>query len=147
MSAPKLLFRVTRQVEDSGAWGTIWLLMPDGDLAPFAVTLERTYESGKRIKIPDGIWYCTRRRYNKGKYPTWEIHIPDHKFILFHKGNKELHSDGCVLVAENFHDFDPAKGLQDIGVGSSAAGFGELMSLSSDVEHFFVEFFTVPGRK
>ena len=160
MSAPVVLFKVQRNIMDAGAFGTMWyypIIQDDiGDWVrqhhvepiPFALTLERTYEShesDKRLKIIDGIWYCTRRRYNKGKYMTWEIHVPEHKYCLFHKGNKELHSDGCTLVAENFHDFDPAVGLQGAGIGNSKGGFGEFMSLTKDVDHFFTEFVTVGG--
>ncbi len=140
---PPILFRVDRRIRDSGAWGSMWYLGGAADI-PICVTLERTYETGKRIKIRDGIWHCTRRRYNKGQYDTWEIHIPDHDYILVHKANWEKDLDGCLGVAEQYHDFDPKSGIQDPGIGKSRAAFYEFMSLTVGAESFFIHFVTLP---
>lgn len=134
---PRILFEITRRVTDSGVYGTLW---HHGD--PFAVTLERAEEDGNS-KIPDGLWYCDRRRYIKGGYHTFEIHVPHHDLILFHKGNWQRDTEGCVLIAEQFHDFNPAPGLQDPGIGNSAGGFAEFMALANDSPQFFTKFSTM----
>jgi uncharacterized protein DUF5675 len=102
---------------NDGAFG---VLMQNG--VPFAVTLERTYEPGNTVKIGNGFHECRRSRYNKGSYDTYEIEVPGHSRILFHKGNTELHSDGCVLVAESFAVLGDKP-----GVALSAEGFNEFM--------------------
>ena len=144
-SIPTTMFTLRRVVQDNGAWGTIWF-NEGQEPVPFAVTLERTYEGTfKQIKVPDGLWLCTRRKYNRGNYMTWEIHVPGHRYILFHKGNKELQSDGCILIAEQFFDFDSDPGLQSPGVGRSGDAFKEFMQLSEGVDRFFLEVMTIGG--
>lgn len=100
---------------------------------PFAVTLERTYdnESQRRVKIQNGKHNCYRSRYNKGNYDTFEIEVPGHSRILFHKGNTELHSEGCVLVAESFAMFG-----EKPGIAFSGEGFNEFMKRAANTDHF-----------
>lgn len=64
---------------------------------PVAVTVEHTFEDG-RVAIKAGDWLCKRGFFHRGGYETFEIFIPDHSRILFHKGNTETDSEGCVLV-------------------------------------------------
>lgn len=103
---------------------------------PFAVTLERTYDTGKQIKIPAGIHRCHRSRYNKGNYDTFEIEIEGHSRILFHRGNTELHSEGCILVAESFAMFGGKP-----GIALSGEGFGEFMKRAGSVDSFMLTVF------
>ena len=116
--------------------------IPDGcfgvllhDNVPFAVTLERTYDDLK-VKIPAGIHKCHRSRYNKGGYDTFEIEIEGHSRILFHKGNTELHSDGCILVAESFAMFGDRP-----GIALSGDGFTEFMKRTGGVDSFMLTVF------
>jgi hypothetical protein len=113
----------------SGAFG---VLLHNG--IPFAVTLERTYDPGNTVKIGNGFHECHRSRYNKGGYDTFEITVPGHSRILFHKGNTELHSEGCVLVAESFATFGDKP-----GVAMSAEGFNEFMKRVGEVDSFTLE--------
>lgn len=59
----------------------------------------------ERFHIPDGEYLCRRFSGTKWK-DTFEIVRPGtdgvdgHKFLLFHSGNKEGHSLGCVLLGE-----------------------------------------------
>jgi len=105
---------------------------------PFAVTLERTFEwndpDGYRVVVPTGMVLCNLSKYYKGGYPTYELQIEGHSRVLFHKGNKEEHSRGCILVAESFHNF----GSQP-GIANSAGGFKEFMVLTGDVPAFNLE--------
>lgn len=115
-------------------------ILPDGcfgvllhNEVPFAVTLERTYDEGKQIKIPAGIHRCRRSRYNRGNYDTFEIEIEGHSRILFHRGNTELHSEGCILVAESFAMFGDKP-----GIALSGEGFKEFMDRAGSVDSFML---------
>ena len=122
-----MIFLLNRvYVGEEGAFGTIGLQ----DKPPFAVTLERTFENN-RVVIPKGTHQCIRSVYYKGGYPTYEIMVDGHSRVLFHKGNKEEHSLGCILVAEYFHDFD-----EEPGIANSAGGFNEFMSLAGNIKEF-----------
>ncbi len=101
---------------------------------PFAVTLERTYDPGNTVKIGNGFHECHRSRYAKGGYDTFEITVLGHDRILFHKGNVELHSEGCVLVAESYAVFGDKP-----GVAMSGQGFEEFMKRTGDVDSFLLE--------
>lgn len=115
---------------NSGAFG---VLLHNG--IPFAVTLERTYDDqSNSVKIQLGVHNCVRSRYNKGGYDTFEIEVPGHTRILFHKGNTELHSEGCVLVAESFAMFGDKP-----GIALSGQGFDEFMKRAAGVDSFTLE--------
>ncbi len=111
------------------------LLDPTG--RPFAVTLEHTFDDGLPI-IQAGMHQCNRSYYNKGQYATFEITVEGHSRILFHKGNKEADSAGCVLVAESFGELGGAAAVLD-----SAHGFEELMQLTNGINVFWLN---VTGR-
>jgi len=113
---------------NDGAFG---VLLHNG--VPFAVTLERTYE-GNTTKIGNGFHECSRSRYHKGGYDTYEIEVPGHSRILFHKGNTELHSDGCILVAESYAVMGDKP-----GIAFSAEGFNEFMKRAADAKAFTLE--------
>ena len=114
---------------NDGAFG---VLMQNN--VPFAVTLERTYDPGRTVKIGNGFHECKRSRYNRGNYDTYEIEVVGHSDIKFHKGNVELHSEGCVLIAESYAMFGDKP-----GVSLSAEGFGEFMKRTGDMDSFTLE--------
>lgn len=134
------MFKIVRIVNGVGAWGM--LIYKN---SPICGTLERVYleEDSYVPKIHDGLWHCHRDFYHKGGYETFEIFIPGHTRILFHKGNWPKDSEGCVLLGESYHDFNPAAGIQDPGLGNSGAAFGEFMTLTKGIEDFFLEVQTV----
>jgi hypothetical protein len=104
---------------------------------PFAVTLERTFDGDVPV-IQNGVWRCKRDFYHAGGYPTFEIIVPDHTLVKFHKGNLERHSKACVLVGEQFAMFE-----WQPGIAQSGAGFDEFMRLAAGVSEFDL---TVSGR-
>lgn len=118
---PFPLFSIVRvAIRSDGAYG---VLLHGG--LPFAVTLEKTYQplSGigrQEVKIPVGRHRCVSTFYYKGGYSTYEIMVPGHSRLLFHKGNIEAHSEGCVLVGESFASIAGTP-----GIASSAVGFAE----------------------
>lgn len=107
---------------------------------PICGTLERSYgkNGGYETKIKDGLWHCSSSMFHRGNYETFEIHIPGHTRILFHKGNWPTDSDGCVLLGEQYTDFDPEAGIQDAALGNSGAAFKEFMSLTEGIDSFFL---------
>jgi hypothetical protein len=96
------------------------------DGKPIAVSLEHTFEDGRPV-IAAGEYWCTRDYYHKGGYETFEIQVVGHDRVLFHIGNTEMDSRGCVLVGERFG--------KD-GVLDSRSGFAEFMRLTSGLPAF-----------
>jgi hypothetical protein len=88
-------------VVPDGAFG---ILKVDG--LPWLATLERTYPiSGvlQLVKIPAGTWTCKRTEFNRGGYDTFEVTgVPGHSRLLFHIGNSETDSEGCILLGRRF---------------------------------------------
>lgn len=84
-------------VRPEGAFG---VLKFDG--LPIALTLERTYEQDGRqfTKIPCGRWRCRRTFFVRGSYESYEVLVPGHSRLLFHRGNTEGDSEGCILVGK-----------------------------------------------
>lgn len=101
---------------------------------PFAVALERTFEND-RVVIPAGRTRCNRTTYHKGGYETFEILVPGHTRVLFHKGNKEEDSEACVLVAEQFIILPSGRA----GVGQSGVAHEEMMRLTRGLSEFELE--------
>ena len=119
-------------------------LLPDGcfsvllwDKRPFAVSVERTFDSGYPV-ISEGMYQCRRDFYHKGGYETFEIIVQGHDRILFHKGNTEDNSIGCVCVAEKFSSLSGK-----LAVLESKEGFEEFMQLTTGLDNFNME---VTGR-
>lgn len=77
-----------------------------------AVTLERSYDSGNgdgsyTSKIPNGTYECVRgsHRLHNMRQPfiTFEIEgVKGHDNILFHVGNYNDDSEGCVLIGHGY---------------------------------------------
>jgi hypothetical protein len=85
------------------------VLSPDGifgelftdDGSHVAVTLEHSY--GLQPKLPDGEYQCVRGFHQlQGMHHTFETFeitgVPGHSGILFHTGNFNKDSSGCVLL-------------------------------------------------
>jgi hypothetical protein len=138
------LFTLQRVVvRDAGAFGVLVHNAPTGRV-PFAVTLERTYPTaaeagvsekydGQFVKLQRGVHRCERRWFTKGGYFTFEIIQPGHSQILFHRGNIEAHSEGCVLVAESFSAIGDEPGILDGG------GLTEFLKRAAAVDSFDLE--------
>ncbi len=78
------------------------------------VTLEHAYKAlwGSciyRPKIEEGIYHCIRGLHRLARmihdFETFEIIVPGHTDILFHVGNINNDSEGCVLLGtSNYKD-------------------------------------------
>lgn len=100
---------------------------------PF-VTLEHAYPDNKGSyisKIPDGMYRCVKGSHSLHQGPpftTFEITgVKGHAGILFHVGNTNEDSEGCVLLGE-------------LQVGSSIHkskdAFSRFMSIQDDLDTF-----------
>jgi hypothetical protein len=112
--------------------GAFSVLLVDGVPAG-PVCIERTYpvvESRPRgpqfVKIPAGRYRCVQTVFAKGGYPTFEVTgVTGHNRLLFHRGNAEGDSEGCILVGQRFGSLGASP-----AVLSSAIGFSEFMRLA-----------------
>lgn len=130
-------FTIKRVVENpQGVFGVLldsldWV---KGD-TPFALTLERNWESNKKNVscIPAGDYLC--KRWHSAKHPnTFEImNVPNRSAILFHTGNLEGDSAGCVLVGEEFGYIG-----DQIAVLSSKRGFNEFIQRTEGINEFWL---------
>jgi hypothetical protein len=103
---------------------------------PFALTLERPWRENRRGEscIPAGRYTC--RRVKSPKFgDTFEIvNVPGRSAILFHKGNIDDDTHGCILVGEQF---EPVLGKP--GIVASKEGFAEFLGLLRLVDEFPIE--------
>ncbi len=122
--------------------------LTDEDGNVIAQTVEHAYESlvshdigdGEGItyspKLPIGTYTCVRgqHRLHSGPIETFEITgVLGHSGVLFHYGNTQQDSDGCVIVGQAVVD-DPQSGVQM--VTNSRTTFMKLMELESERDEF-----------
>jgi hypothetical protein len=135
----------TIAVRDDGCFS---VMLWDG--RPCLVSVERTFDNGLPV-IGGGAFDCRRSRYHKGGYETFEIIVPGHTRVLFHKGALEEHSLACVIVGESFGGFDRARKAyaqradadDQTAILGSSAGFEEFMLLTAGIDFFRMQ---VTGR-
>ena len=124
-------------VHDTGCYG---VLLQHG--IPFATTLERTYalpQGKQHVRIPPGLWTCRRTVYHKGGYPTYEVaEVPGHSRLLFHKGNMETDSEGCILLGSGY-------AMAWSGVTQSALALNEFMRRCGERPYFLLEVRQIEG--
>lgn len=110
-----------------------------------AVTLEHSYTAANDPKMINGEYKCVRGMHalksffdDKGdqikpSFETFEIeNVPGHKDILFHVGNYEDDSEGCVLIGQQIgHKID--NGLM---IMNSKKAFESFMKLLEGVDSF-----------
>ena len=103
-------------------------------------TLEHSYEVNDAIgvsyvpKIPKGQYTCKRGIHQlKGhlnSFETFEVTgVENHSHLLFHVGNFNQDSEGCVLVGKGLV-------LDPLQITSSKLAFSEFMKLMDGLESF-----------
>ncbi len=124
---------------DDGVFGVIL----DG-ITPFALTLENPDLNNLRGKscIPVGEYLCVR--YSSTRYPDTFIvtNVPDRDYILFHVGNTDKDTAGCILVAEEFGELN-----KKTAILSSKKGFAEFMERLKGFERFLLKIEKHYGEK
>ena len=113
---------------DDGMFGVV----VDG-ITPFALTLENMWLNNTRNLscIPAGEYRC--ERVNSPRFgDTFEVmNVPDRTHILFHKGNTEDNTKGCILIAEEFGYLN-----KKTAILSSSKGYGEFMQRLEGLDSF-----------
>ena len=115
-------------------YGTFGVLFNDG--IPFALTLENAWINNVRNQscIPIGKYKC--KRFNSPKFgETFRImDVPNRgevEGVLFHKGNLDDDTRGCILIGEQFEllNGEPA-------ILRSGKGFTEFMDKNKNINEF-----------
>jgi hypothetical protein len=95
------------------------------------ITLEHSFDS--KPKVYDGTFTCVRgvhRLHNNIPFETFEITgVQGHTGILFHIGNYNKDSDGCVLLGMD---------RQDDMITHSAIAFSKFTALLEGVQTFIL---------
>ncbi len=114
--------------------GTFGVLF-DGDI-PFCLTLEREWKDNKRniSCIPVGIYTCKRIDSPKFGDTFQVLRVPDRSDILFHKGNIEDDSHGCIIIGEQYHNY---KGK--VSLKASREGYAEFHRILNPDDWFELE--------
>jgi hypothetical protein len=98
-----------------------------------ADTLEHAYPEGNFYypKVPPGAYICRRGTHvlhDGVPFITFEVtEVPGHTGILFHTGNVNQDSEGCILLGE---------GMTPTHITESRRAFVKFMLLQSDVNEF-----------
>lgn len=109
---------------------------------PFALTLERPWLDNQvgLSCIPEGNYTCLRCRnspdYNYQDSPrfgnTFQVfNVPGRSKILFHKGNIDDDTHGCILLGEQY-EFIGRK----VAILSSKKGFQEFKDYTQRIDEF-----------
>ena len=87
------------------------------------------------FSIPVGSYFC-RRFHGKRWQDTFEIVVPGHTALLFHAGNTEQDTEGCILLGEEVGEL---KGRR--AVLASGKAFAEFMRKMGEDKEFnlFIE--------
>ncbi|MDP2815297.1 MAG: DUF5675 family protein [Rectinemataceae bacterium] len=109
---------------------------------PFALTLELPWRdnTAEYSCIPSGFYVCKRIQSPKFGNTFEIVNVAGRSNILFHKGNKDEDTKGCILVGEEFSVIDGER-----AISSSARGFAEFMELNKDKNEFDLFVLTQTG--
>lgn len=95
-------------------------------------------------RIPAGRYICKRSRFHRGGYDTFEITgVPGRSRILFHKGNTEEDTMGCVLLGMELgtlvvRDEETGERRRKVAVLRSGDAFREFMDALRGVDEWEV---------
>lgn len=121
----------------------IFGVLQDESGNPLAVTLEHSYllEDGSYApKVGVGTYVCQRGMHQLAHmtlpFETFEItNVPDHTNILFHVGNYNQDSEGCVLLGQKM--IQESSGIHMIT--NSKIAFSEFMEHMEGLDQFTLE--------
>jgi hypothetical protein len=118
--------RIVRlETSDQGAIGVLLL-----DYVIFCFTLEPDENERGKLYIPQGGYHC--QRFHGTKWPnTFEIEVPGHTAVLFHAGNVEADTLGCVLLGSS-----TGKLKGNRAVLNSGATFQAFLDITKSVDNF-----------
>lgn len=120
---------------ESGIFGHLYDL--DGNL--IASTLEHAYDAGNgdgsyAPKLPAGEYTCLRGQHQlshmRQSFITFEVlNVPGHTGILFHVGNFNDDSNGCILLGSSTNESAHY-------IEQSQLAFNKFMRLQEDINEF-----------
>lgn len=102
------------------------------------LTLEHAYEDGDKFKakVPAGTYICKRGEHKLADlvpFETFEVmDVPNHWGILFHVGNYNRDSSGCILLGRGM-GMTQARGKMIV---DSKRAFKEFMEMLKDEDEF-----------
>lgn len=104
--------------------------------------LERSYDNLPKVK--KGVYTCKRGPHRlhgmKDSFDTFEIEgVKGHDNILFHWGNYNRDSEGCVLVGEKRVLSLPKVANSTLMVTNSKASFAKFMKMLEGLDTFQLE--------
>lgn len=124
------------QVRDDGCFS---ILTKDDDGSTVCVAAERTFgENGApTVVVPAGRYRCVRGLHSLNGinfFHTYEVTgVLGHTGILFHPGNTELDSKGCVLTGRHFGAVNNMMAVID-----SRLAFNDFLALQGGAEEFWL---------
>lgn len=127
-----ILQRVTNYWHEKGQGIMGVLIKADGHV-PFCNTLELPWRNNTTFVscIPSGIYVC-ERVISPIKGETFEIkNVYNRSDILFHKGNIDDDTMGCILLGEGFGFV-----YNEPAVTGSKLAFDEFMGMMKDISEF-----------
>ena len=124
---------ILKRIADT-EFGTFGVLIMAG--VPFAVTLEDPWINNIRNQssIPIGQYKCKRHMSPKFGNTFKILNVPDRgeiEGILFHKGNLDDDTRGCILIGEEFGILN-----DEPAILSSGHGFNEFMKIMEGYDDF-----------
>lgn len=119
----------------TGAVGTFGVLSMNKSLAPFCLTLEDPWRNNARniSCIPSG-QYVVKKHVSPTHGDCWLVRdVPGRTFILFHRGNTHVDTQGCILVGE---EYSFLRGVPS--VNASGRAWEEMQSLLLGEREFWL---------
>ena len=115
---------------DDGALGVLLL-----DEIIFCFTLEPDKNEKGKLYISQGVYHCQRFHGARWKN-TFEIIVPGHSAVLFHAGNTEADTRGCVLLGATTGKLKGNRAVLNSGVT-----FQEFLGRTKELDEFslFIE--------
>jgi Family of unknown function (DUF5675) len=120
----------------SGIFGSLKTLI--GNFV--AVTLEHSFEKNDDFvpALSEGVYTCKRGLHQlqgmRAPFETFEItNVPGHTGLLFHIGNYNRDTDGCVLLGE-----EVVINQDHAMITKSIESFGHFMTLQTGVDTFIL---------
>ncbi len=113
-----------------------------------AYTLEHAYVTGHdeaglasfAAKLPEGTYTCVRgthQLHNSSPFQTFEVTgVPGHTGILFHVGNYNSDSDGCVLLGRRLIQDESGTTRSGSMLSGSRLAFDAFMARMEGVDSF-----------
>lgn len=126
------------QFREDGIFSTLSPTEVDGEYA--AVTLEHSFTSQFLPKIANGTYTCKRGMHRLHgmavDFETFEVQgVIGHSGILFHVGNYNKDSDGCVLLGQRVSQYSKSGLLMVTG---SKVAFAAFMELQNGLDSFIL---------